>query len=137
MVKSKSGYGLDVYPEKTVLSKFTQKSSKVIKELNEDSVSISESSDEENEINENEIINENKKKEEKSAVENQEKYENSSSLSNDNPELLKEVDKIMNNNHIQKDYEKNHEKTNSSFKDDKSTKMEIDRITNMQSYSES
>ena len=30
----------------------------------------------------------------------------------------------------------NHEKTNSSFKDDKSTKMEIDKITNMQSYSE-
>ena len=42
----------------------------------------------------------------------------------------------MNMNHIQNENEKNHEKTNSSFKDDKSTKMEIDKNTNMQSYSE-
>ena len=41
----------------------------------------------------------------------------------------------MNNNQIQNDNEK-HEKTNSSFKDDKSTKMEIDKNTYMQSYSE-
>ena len=59
----------------------------------------------------------------------------------------KVVEKIMNNNTTtnnnnnnnnqnQNEFEKNHEKTNSSFKDDKSTKMELDKYTNMQSYSE-
>ena len=50
--------------------------------------------------------------------------------------MYKEVEKIMNINQIQNEIEKNHEKTNSSIKDDKSTKLDIDKVTNMQSYSE-
>ncbi len=139
--KNKLGLTPTVISEKTVLSKFKKNSSKIIKELNEDSdsISISESSDSENINNENEIMSEPKKNEKSftNKKEKMEKMENSSSISEDNPEILKEVEKIMNNNNlIQNDAEKNHEKTNSSFKDDKSTKMEIDRITNMQSYSE-
>ena len=72
-----------------------------------------------------------------SSKENQNKDDESSSISEDNPDIYKEVERIMNNNQMPNETDKNnHEKTNSSFKDDKSTKMEIDKNTNMQSYSE-
>ena len=98
-------------------------SSKIINEINDDYISISGSSN-----NENEIINNNLKesmekikiqKNKKETVDN-----DSETISEDNPELFKEVDKIMNMNKI----DKNVEKTNSSIKDDKSTKLEIDKI---------
>ena len=76
---------------------------------NEDNISISESLEEENENKEN---------------------NESETISEDNPELYKEVEKIMNINkiQIQNEFDKNNEKTNSSFKDDKSTKIDIDKI---------
>ena len=137
--------------ENNSLYKYKNQSSNIIKETNEDNISISASS-EEIDDNENDLLNEFKKNSKllnttnNNSINNNNKekekskeIENSSSLSEDNPELDKEVEKIMNMNinMIQNDYEKYHEKTNSSFKDDKSTKMEIDKnITNMQSYSE-
>ena len=159
--KNKNESDINSAEDKFIFKKYTKTSSKVIKEITEDNISISESSSEdkdnekekENEKdNENEILS-SQKGSRPSLVVIKEKLElggNSSSISEDNPELYKEVDKIMNNNnnnisnnnnnnnnHIQNDNnEKNHEKTNSSFKDDKSTKMEIDKNTYMQSYSE-
>ena len=137
--------------ENNSLYKYKNQSSNIIKETNEDNISISASS-EEIDDNENDLLNEFKKNSKllnttnNNSINNNNKekekskeIENSSSLSEDNPEIDKEVEKIMNMNinMIQNDYEKYHERTNSSFKDDKSTKMEIDKnITNMQSYSE-
>ena len=67
-------------------------SSKIINEMNEDYISISDSLS-----NENEIIN-NKTKEIIEKVNDNEKNNNESeTISEDNPDLLKEVDKIMNN----------------------------------------
>ena len=95
--------------------------SRIINETKEDYKSISDSLN-----NENEIINNNTKESiEKMSHIKKEKVDNDSeTISEDNPELFKEVDKIMNYNKI----DKNIEKTNSSFKDDKSTKLELDKI---------
>ena len=119
----------DIIDENKIKNKY-KKESNTIKEINEDNISISESSSEEN-------ATPNEDKSEKKNKENLKNQENSSSISEDSPNMYKEVEKIMNNNNpIQNEFEKNHEKTYSSFKDDKSTKMENDRNTNMLSYSE-
>ena len=116
--------------------KYESKNDEIIKELNEDNISLSESSENEN-MNIIEIHKKDEKENNNSNKENKNKDEESSSISEDNPDIYKEVERIMNNNQMPNETDKNnHEKTNSSFKDDKSTKMEIDKITNMQSYSE-
>jgi hypothetical protein len=116
--------------------KYESKNDEIIKELNEDNISLSESSENEN-MNIIEIHKKDEKENNNSNKENKNKDDESSSISEDNPDIYKEVERIMNNNQMPNETDKNnHEKTNSSFKDDKSTKMEIDKITNMQSYSE-
>ena len=97
--------------------KYIKKLSSKNKEINEDYISISDSLS-----NENEIIN--NKTKENISNKNEKDDKDSETISEDNPELLKEVEKIMNINKI----DKNFEKTNSSFKDDKSTKLEISKI---------
>ena len=118
------------------IKKYKSNNEEIIKEINEDNISISESSDNEN-MNIIEIHKKDEKENNNSNKENKNKDDESSSISEDNPDIYKEVERIMNNVQIPNETDKNnHEKTNSSFKDDKSTKMEIDKITNMQSYSE-
>ena len=118
------------------INKYKANNEEIIKETNEDNISISESSENEN-MNIIEIHKKDEKANNNSSKENQNKDDESSSISEDNPDIYKEVERIMNNNQIPNENDKNnHEKTNSSFKDDKSTKMEIDKNTNMQSYSE-
>jgi hypothetical protein len=118
------------------IKKYKSNNEEVIKELNEDNISLSESSENEN-MNIIEIHKKDEKENNNSNKENKNKDDESSSISEDNPDIYKEVERIMNNNQMPNETDKNnHEKTNSSFKDDKSTKMEIDKITNMQSYSE-
>ena len=128
----------DMIDENKIIKKY-KKESNTIKEINEDNISISESSSEDNASpNEDKSEKKNEKNEKnKKNKENSNVQENSSSISEDSPNMYKEVEKIMNNNNpIQNEFEKNHEKTYSSFKDDKSTKLENDRNTNMLSYSE-
>ena len=107
--------------------KYSSKDAQIFNEDN-DSVTISESFNDEKEII-NHDIKANLKKEKKEKIVKKVKEQiDSETISEDNPELFKEVDKIMNMNKLQNDFDKINEKTNSSFKDDKSTKMDIDKI---------
>lgn len=133
--KCRSDLIKDNLEENSIYQKYKKNSSKVIKELNEDNISISESSEDKDE--DNQFLSEIKvsKKSQKSINNNKVSFnlgENSSSISDDNPETYKEIDKILNNNQTQNDNDKIHEKAISSFNNDKSTKMEIDK----KSYSE-
>ena len=103
-----------------MIKKYSKKNNKTIKEedeINVENISISDSISDESD-NENDILKEFVKKNSLSFTENKKNVENSSSISEDNPELYKVANKILNN-----------EKNNSSFKDDKSTKVEFDKIT--------
>ena len=109
--------------------KFSVKNDQIFNDEDE-SITISESFNDEKEIINNEL-KENVKKEKKEKIVKKDKDKDevdSETISEDNPELFKEVDKIMNMNKLQNDFDKINEKTNSSFKDDKSTKMDIDKI---------
>ena len=93
-----------------------------INEIIEDNISISESNS-----NDKSIMNLNKIKTINSIKESSYNSIDSSSLSDDNQG---KIDNRINTNQIfNKDNEKMIEKTNSSFKDDKSTKVELDKIT--------
>ena len=99
--------------------KYKQNSQNILEDINEDNISISDSFS-----NENQKINLKEKKEKI----NKKEEDESETISENNPEYFKEIERIMNINIIQSDIEKYNEKTNSSFKDDKSTKMDIDKI---------
>ena len=115
----------------STLTKYKNNTTKTINEINEDNISISENSS----ISNEDVLNEAKNKKEKitqNILKEKNRTSNSSSFSEDNKKILKEIKDKENLN----DVDKNHEKTVSSLKDDKSTKMDLEKNTNIPSNSE-